>query len=232
MITVQPAAYATYTPQIQGLLFIGLLLGTLFAELFLGGRLSDEVCKRLAKRNGGVRLPEMRLWLIYPAGQLSALGLIIWGISVDRAYHWIVGQVAFFLFAAGIQMDNTVICSYIVDCYPLQSMSIVTFYAVLLNLSAFINPVSLVPLPFPLSFHLVLSPSTPSKTSTSRLMFATQFFIYPRQMSVGWTWCFAVQGIIIFFVALPVFGLLHRFGVRLRNKSGTPGWVNPDFDVL
>lgn len=37
-------------------------------------------------------------------------------------------------------MGNTAICSYIVDAYPLQAMSIVTFYAVLLNLSAFISP--------------------------------------------------------------------------------------------
>lgn len=142
VITMLPAAYLDFKPQIQGLLFIGLLLGTLFAEVFLGGHLSDIVCRRLAKRNGGIQLPEMRLWLIYPAGLLSALGLIIWGISVDKAYHWIVGQVAFFLFAAGIQMGNTVVCAYIVDCYPLQSMSIITFYAVLLNLSAFIDPVS------------------------------------------------------------------------------------------
>jgi len=142
VITMLPAAYLDYKPQIQGLLFIGLLLGTLFAEIFLGGRLSDTVCTKLTKRNGGVRLPEMRLWLAYPAGLLSAIGLIIWGVSVDRAHHWMVGQVAFFLFAAGIQMGNTTICAYIVDAYPLQSMSVVTFYAVALNLSAFINPVS------------------------------------------------------------------------------------------
>lgn len=42
---------------------------------------------------------------------------------------------------AGIQMGNTVTASYIVDSYPLQSMSIITFYAVLLNLSAFASPV-------------------------------------------------------------------------------------------
>ena len=39
-------------------------------------------------------------------------------------------------------MGNTMITSYIVDSYPLQSMSIITFYSVFLNLSAFINPVS------------------------------------------------------------------------------------------
>lgn len=41
---------------------------------------------------------------------------------------------------AGIQMGNAAIASYIIDCYPLQSMSIVTFYSVMLNLSAFVNP--------------------------------------------------------------------------------------------
>lgn len=43
--------------------------------------------------------------------------------------------------AAGIQIGNTVTSSYIVDNYPLQSTSVITFYAVFLNLSAFINPV-------------------------------------------------------------------------------------------
>ncbi|KAL8689727.1 MAG: hypothetical protein Q9224_004576, partial [Gallowayella concinna] len=42
---------------------------------------------------------------------------------------------------AGIQMGNTAIVSYLVDSYPLQSMSIITYYAVFLNLSAFANPV-------------------------------------------------------------------------------------------
>lgn len=37
----------------------------------------------------------MRIWLAYPAATLTAVGLIVWGVSVDRGYHWIVGQVAF-----------------------------------------------------------------------------------------------------------------------------------------
>jgi len=109
IITMLPAAYASYAPQIQGLLFLGLLLGTLFSEVFCSGRLGDYIVMRLARQNDGVRVPEMRLWLGYPAATLSAIGLIIWGASVDKGYHWIVGQIAFFLFAAGIQMGNTVI---------------------------------------------------------------------------------------------------------------------------
>ena len=163
IITILPVAYIDYKPQIQGLLFIGLLLGTLVSEIFCSGRLSDHIVNRLAKRNNGIRVPEMRLWLAYPATVLSAIGLIIWGVSIDQAYHWIVGQVAFFIFAAGIQMGNTVVTSYIVEAYPLQSMSVITFYSVFLNLSAFADPVSLSishSLSF-LCFFLVLHPLFP-----------------------------------------------------------------------
>ncbi|KAL8705100.1 MAG: hypothetical protein Q9201_001783 [Fulgogasparrea decipioides] len=60
IITMVPAAYVQYSPQIQGLLFLGLLVGTVFSELFTSGRLSDYIVIKLAKKNGGVRLPEMR----------------------------------------------------------------------------------------------------------------------------------------------------------------------------
>ncbi|KAL2011057.1 hypothetical protein VTN00DRAFT_3775 [Thermoascus crustaceus] len=145
VITMLPAAYVQYTPLIQGLLFLGLLLGTLFSEIFCSGQLSDYIVARLAKKNNNVRVAEMRLWLAYPAILITSIGLIVWGISIDKGYHWIVGQIAFFLFAAGIQIGNTVISSYIVDSYPLQSMSVITFYAVFLNLSAFINPFFIAP---------------------------------------------------------------------------------------
>lgn len=72
IITMLPAAYISYTPQIQGLLFLGLLLGTLFAEIFCSGKLSDYIMLRLAEKNNGIRAPEVRLWLAYPAALLSA----------------------------------------------------------------------------------------------------------------------------------------------------------------
>ncbi|BCS11834.1 hypothetical protein ALUC_41174S [Aspergillus luchuensis] len=88
VITMVPSAYASDSPLIQGLLFLGLLIGTLVAEVSCSGRLSDAIVGRLAKRNGGIRVPEMRLWLAYPAIILTAIGLILWGISIDKAYHW------------------------------------------------------------------------------------------------------------------------------------------------
>ncbi|KAF1972471.1 major facilitator superfamily transporter [Bimuria novae-zelandiae CBS 107.79] len=145
VITMFPVAYAQYSPQIQGLLFLGMIIGTLISELFFSGALSDKIVLRDAKANNGIRTAESRLWLAYPAALLTSVGLIVWGISIDREYHWMVGQVATALFAAGVQMGNTVTTSYIVDCYSLQAMSIVTFYSVHLNLSAFISPFFIVP---------------------------------------------------------------------------------------
>lgn len=67
VITMVPAAYASYTPLIQGLLFLGLFLGTVVSEIGCSGRLSDFIVERLSRKNDNIRLPEMRLWLAYPA---------------------------------------------------------------------------------------------------------------------------------------------------------------------
>lgn len=72
VITMIPAAYPQYSPLIQGLLFLGLLAGTVVSEVCCSGRLSDYIVKRLARQNGGVRVAEMRLWLVYPAALVTA----------------------------------------------------------------------------------------------------------------------------------------------------------------
>ncbi|KAM7190062.1 Major facilitator superfamily domain containing protein [Naviculisporaceae sp. PSN 640] len=148
VVTLVPIAYAESFPEphMQGLLYLGLIVGTLLSEVLCSGSLSDRIVVRLAKSSDdNQKVPEMRLWLAYPAALLTAVGMIVWGISVDRGYHWMVGQVAFALFGAGIQMGNTAVCSYVVDAYPMQSMATMTFYAVMLNLSAFVDPFFIVP---------------------------------------------------------------------------------------
>lgn len=67
VITMIPAAYPTYAPLIQGLLSLGLFLGTVTSEICCSGRLSDLIVERLSKRSDNIRVPEMRLWLAYPA---------------------------------------------------------------------------------------------------------------------------------------------------------------------
>ena len=72
VITMVPAAYESYSPLIQGLLFLGLFLGTIVSEICFSGRLSDYIVEKLMRRNNGIRVPEMRLWLAYPAILITA----------------------------------------------------------------------------------------------------------------------------------------------------------------
>ncbi|RAH64598.1 MFS transporter [Aspergillus aculeatinus CBS 121060] len=147
-LTMIPAAYPEYPPVIQGLFFTGFLVGMIFAETFCSGRLSDHICAKLmakndnvhVAKNDNVHVAEMRLWLVYPSCLLASGGLCLWGISVDRGYHWMVGQVAFFLFAVGFQTSSTVLVAYLVDSYPLQSTAVIISYSVVLNISEFASP--------------------------------------------------------------------------------------------
>jgi hypothetical protein len=72
IVTFIPAAYAQYSPPIQGLMFLGLLLGSWFAEIFCSGRLSDWIVQKISKKHGDNQMAERRLWLAYPAALLSA----------------------------------------------------------------------------------------------------------------------------------------------------------------
>lgn len=84
------------------MLLVGLLIGLLAAELFCSGHLSDKIMVWMTRKNGGQRVPENRLWLGMPAAVISSVGLLVWGFSVQDSWHWIVGQVAFFLCKFGV----------------------------------------------------------------------------------------------------------------------------------
>lgn len=119
----------------------------------------------------------------------------------------------------GLQMGNTVISSYIADCYPLQSMSVILFYSVFLDVNAFINPVS----------RQMLSRHT---LKSSVELIEPQFFISPWVAEYGYTTTFAMQGIITLCVAAPGIALVYKFGLKMRETSGEPNWVNPEHDIL
>jgi hypothetical protein len=70
------------------------------------------------------------------------------------------------------------------------------------------------------------------------LLILGQIWCFPQFFSVRWveaagyTWSFAVQGIIVFFIGVPIFAALHSFGPALRAKNGHPSWVDPEHDML
>ncbi|KIM25181.1 hypothetical protein M408DRAFT_220950 [Serendipita vermifera MAFF 305830] len=142
-ITMIPAAFPDYSPQSQGLLFLGLIIGTIIAEVFCSGRLSDFLVTKLSK--SGHRSPEHRLWLYWPASLATVIGLALFGSSVQYQWHWIVCEVSLAILGFGVQIGNTITVSYCVDCYPDLAMDVTAFYSLHLNLSAFASPFFIVP---------------------------------------------------------------------------------------
>ncbi|KAG8736192.1 hypothetical protein FRC12_017736 [Ceratobasidium sp. 428] len=145
VITMLPGAYPDYNPQVQGLLFLGFIIGTLISELLFSGGISDYLVRRAAASNNGERIPEKRLLLYFPAALLTTIGLTLFGCTVQLNWHWFVAQVATFLIGTGIQVGNTTTMAYIVDAYPQHVMDVTLFYSFHLNMSAFVSPFFIVP---------------------------------------------------------------------------------------
>lgn len=118
-------------------------------------------------------------------------------------------------------MGNTVILAYVIDCYPLQSMSVITYFSVWLDISVLINPVSNNRMLQKIFFKSIIKADQ-----------YLQVFIANWVAAAGYIRAFIIQGIITFGVSVPVIALMHRFGPKIREWSGKPPWVNPEYDAL
>ncbi|KAJ5665545.1 uncharacterized protein N7477_007993 [Penicillium maclennaniae] len=100
-----------------GLFNLGGFIGTLLAT-FTANFLNDWLIVWLARRNGGIFEPEMRLWLIFPAGILNSAGLLMFGIGLGRGLAWIILAVGSGLFGFGFVVTADVALTYLTDSYP------------------------------------------------------------------------------------------------------------------
>lgn len=92
--------------------FVGAVVGALWA-----GTVGDKVALYLARRNGGVREPEHRLWVLLVSGLLGAAGFILWGVGADHDIHYMgliigVGLVEMMVVAGG-----STAMAYDIDCF-------------------------------------------------------------------------------------------------------------------
>lgn len=71
-----------------GLCFISACLGSIIG-IPAGGQLGDIVADYFTRRNGGIREPEMRLPAMIPSLITTPLGLILYGVGIQKSLHWI-----------------------------------------------------------------------------------------------------------------------------------------------
>jgi MFS family permease len=67
---------------------VSLIIGCLLGELS-AGRLSDYIVYRLAKQNGGIRKPEYRLYLSTLSAFFMPVGMIIFGVCIQKKTSFI-----------------------------------------------------------------------------------------------------------------------------------------------
>nr|UJH94630.1 ST.25 [Starmerella bombicola] len=100
-----------------GLMNIPCLIGAVLGCLY-GAYFSDWFVMWCARRNGGIREAETRLWCLLPAGLISPAGMFLLGVGTERKWAWYAPYVGLGLIGFGWGCCGDLSMSYLVDCYP------------------------------------------------------------------------------------------------------------------
>lgn len=87
------------------------------------GMLSDQLVIYLARRNGGVKEPEMRLYMLIPSFVLAAAGYMLYGWGAQSELSWIVIAIGLGAMIAQQVSACSIATAYAMDCFPGVSLS-------------------------------------------------------------------------------------------------------------
>jgi hypothetical protein len=121
--------------------------------------------------------------------------------------------------AAGLQVGNAVLSTYIVDNYPEHAMEVITFYTVIINLCISQLKTSKFWL-INLQMSALINPWFINDWVEASGTFCSGFapiFNPADSQYTGYTWTFSAQAIICTFGILPTYFLLQKYGLRLRR---------------
>ncbi|TQV98808.1 hypothetical protein V2A60_007494 [Cordyceps javanica] len=99
-----------------GLMNLAPFIGTIPA-IWVGGYLNDKSIIWLARRNGGVYEPEMRLWMAIPMAFVTPAGILMFGLGLYYQAPWPLLAVGFGVFGFGLVVAGDIGLSYAMDCY-------------------------------------------------------------------------------------------------------------------
>ena len=114
--------YGFSTGQVGLIMGIPLTIGCMLGEASAGWLL-DQLINRYAKRHGGYRKSEVRLWLL-PLCITTNVGIIMYGVFIQQAQPWIAPAVAMAIAGYGLQLGTSTIYIYTTDSYKPQSAEV------------------------------------------------------------------------------------------------------------
>lgn len=105
-----------FRPTMVGVAYLSPLVFGGAASLW-AGKFSDSLAITLAKRNGGVREPEHRLWGLLVSAPIAAGGLLMWGVGASQNAHYMVLILGIGITTFGVVCASAISLAYAVDCF-------------------------------------------------------------------------------------------------------------------
>ncbi|KAI1078608.1 major facilitator superfamily transporter [Whalleya microplaca] len=127
-----------------GYMALGPCIGNIIGSLY-GGPFSDWSVTRLARRNGGIFEPEMRLYIYIVPVILMSGGIIMFGATADRGLHWIYPSIGGACFAFGLGAGGDIAFTFVIDSYRDLVAEAFVGVAFLRNAISICIPLALVP---------------------------------------------------------------------------------------
>ncbi|KAK9769611.1 putative Major facilitator superfamily domain-containing protein [Seiridium cardinale] len=113
ILTEAPYNFSTTA---TGLVFFAALIGSIVG--WATGVLSDQVVIYLARRNGGVKEPEMRLWTLIPCFVYAAVGYMLYGWGAQTEIPWIGIAIGISAMIAHQVGACAIATAYAMECFP------------------------------------------------------------------------------------------------------------------
>ncbi|CAM1501289.1 Fc.00g104510.m01.CDS01 [Cosmosporella sp. VM-42] len=113
---VLSAAPYHWSTGLVGCIYVGPIIGAALGSLW-AGVVADRLTLRLARRNGGIREPEQRLWPLVLSAVLSCVGLIVWGVGAQHNIHWAGLAIGLGILTSGCVTGGSIALSYNIDCF-------------------------------------------------------------------------------------------------------------------
>ncbi|EED85648.1 predicted protein [Postia placenta Mad-698-R] len=105
-----------WSPALVGSAYTAPIIGAIFAAIW-SGTIADRFTIYLARRNGGVREPEQRLWPLVVSGTMATAGLITWGVGAYYGISWVGLCFGLAMLTFGVVTGGSIAVSYNVDCF-------------------------------------------------------------------------------------------------------------------
>ncbi|KAL1859677.1 hypothetical protein VTK73DRAFT_7514 [Phialemonium thermophilum] len=116
-----------FNPVQIGLMSLSALVGYSIGSIGCG-LFADRLVLWLARRNGGIYEPEMRLWVMVPFIPLVPAGAIFYGVALAKRSHWLLLAAGGALINVGVAPLNSISLTYLTDsytdvsCFPMQRL--------------------------------------------------------------------------------------------------------------